>query len=342
MSDPSPPQMASSAAQAKRTPFLDQYFAAKAQHPDALLFFRMGDFYELFFEDAEKAAAALDITLTKRGSHDGDPIAMAGVPWRQAEIYLARLIRAGFKVAVCEQTEDPAEARKRGGKAIVRREVTRLVTAGTLTEEGLLEARVSNCLAAAVQRGEEAALAWADVSTGAFHTLACAPALLGEEIAALAPAEVLLDESDGARAMIEAAAGQIQAAVTLRPGAKADPRHGERRACALFGVATLEAFGAFGPAERAAMGLLIDYVELTQAGMAPRLEPPLRVAGRGAMAIDAVTRISLELERSARGGRENSFQARALYAWRAPAHPGPGGHRREKTRLRADPALESQ
>ena len=307
LSDPPPPQLASSAAQAKRTPFLEQYFAAKARHPEALLFFRMGDFYELFFEDAEKAAAALDITLTKRGSHDGDPIPMAGVPWRQAEIYLARLIRAGFKVAVCEQVEDPAEARKRGGKAIVRREVTRLVTAGTLTEEGLLEARTANCLAALVVRGEEAALAFADISTGAFHTLACAPGALSEEILALSPSELLAGEEDGARKAIQAAAEMAGAVLTLRPGSKADPRYGARRACAVFEVAGLDAFGDFTEAELAAIGLLIDYVELTQAGAAPRLEPPKRLAGREAMAIDAATRISLELERSTRGGREGSL-----------------------------------
>src|SRR5262245_22473511 len=139
------------------TPFMAQYLAAKAKHPDALLFFRMGDFYELFFEDAEQAAAALGIALTKRGQHQGDDIPMAGVPWRQAEAYLLKRIHAGFRVAVCEQMEDPAEARKRGSKAIVRREITRLVTPGTLTEEGLLDARAANRLAAVALHGENCA-----------------------------------------------------------------------------------------------------------------------------------------------------------------------------------------
>ncbi|HRK63344.1 MAG TPA: DNA mismatch repair protein MutS, partial [Terricaulis sp.] len=173
-----------------------QYRAAKSDHPDALLFFRMGDFYELFFEDAEKAAGALGITLTKRGSHSGEPIPMAGVPWHQAEGYLAKLIRAGFKVAVCEQLEDPAEAKKRGGKSIVARGVVRVVTPGTLTEEGLLDARAANRLAAIVFGVDGAAIAWADVSTGAFETRAIEAADAEEEIAALAPAELLAVESE--------------------------------------------------------------------------------------------------------------------------------------------------
>src|SRR5262249_3266394 len=150
-----------SAAVARATPFMAQYLAAKAEHPDALLFFRMGDFFELFFEDAQKAAGALGIALTARGNHDGDPIPMAGVPWRQAEAYLAKLIRAGFKVAVCEQLEDPAEAKKRGSKSIVKRAVVRVVTPGTLTEEGLLDARAANRLAAVAIMGADAAIAWA-------------------------------------------------------------------------------------------------------------------------------------------------------------------------------------
>lgn len=291
----------------KPTPFMEQYLAAKAQHPDALLFFRMGDFYELFFTDAEQAAAALNITLTQRGQHGGDPIPMAGVPWHQAEGYLAKLIRAGFKVAVCEQVEDPAEARKRGAKSIVRREVVRLVTPGTLTEEGLLEARAANRLAAVAFADEGVGLAWADISTGAFQVLACAPGSLAEELAALGPAELLAAEPDAQRPPVVQGAAQSGAALTVRPGPKADARAGERQARALFEVATLEGFGSFSACELAAIGLLLDYVELTQAGASPRLEPPRRASARGAMAIDAATRASLEIERSVRGGREGSL-----------------------------------
>ncbi|MGE3929341.1 MAG: DNA mismatch repair protein MutS [Hyphomonadaceae bacterium] len=283
-----------------------QYLAAKAGHPDALLFFRMGDFYELFFEDAERASAALGITLTKRGQHGGDPIPMAGVPWHQAEGYLAKLIRAGFKVAVCDQMENPAEAKKRGSKSIVRREVVRVVTPGTLTEEGLLDARAANRLAACAFDGAAAAIAWCDVSTGAFETRLTTSAELGGEIAALAPAELLC--ADGPhRGAIDQAAAQVGAAVTVRPAVKADAKSGARRAREIFEVSALDAFGDFTPAEMSAIGLLLDYVELTQAGAAPRLSPPRRTEARTYMAIDAATRVALEIERSVRGSRDGSL-----------------------------------
>ncbi len=292
---------------AKVTPFMAQYLAAKAEHPDAMLFFRMGDFYELFFEDAEKASAAIGITLTKRGQHGGEPIPMAGVPWHQAENYLSKLIRSGFKVAVCEQLEDPAEAKKRGGKSIVQRGVVRVVTPGTLTEEGLLDARASNRLAAIVFAGESAAIAWADVSTGAFETRAFKAAIAEEEIAALAPAELLATDADAAK--VNEAARITGATLTPRPTVKADAKAAARRIKSAFEVAALDAFGDFSDAELSAMGLLLDYVELTQAGAAPRLMPPRRSAERAHMAIDAATRAALEIERSARGSREGSLLA---------------------------------
>src|SRR6266853_2927650 len=150
------------------SPVMAQYHEIKAAHPGCLLFFRMGYFYELFFEDAVAAAPALDIALTKRGRHNGADIPMCGVPVHTAEAYLARLIRAGFKVAICDQTEDPAEARRRGNKGPVRRAVVRVVTAGTLTEDGLLDARRHNYLAGIAEAGSEMGLAWLDLSTGSF------------------------------------------------------------------------------------------------------------------------------------------------------------------------------
>ncbi|MGE0829548.1 MAG: DNA mismatch repair protein MutS [Hyphomonadaceae bacterium] len=290
---------------ARPSPFLQQYLEAKAQHPDAMLFFRMGDFYELFFEDAERAASALGIALTRRGQHEGEDIPMAGVPWRQADAYLLKLIRAGFRVAVCEQMEDPAEAKKRGGKSIVRREVTRLVTPGTLTEDGLLDARAANRLAAAAYEGETCAIAWADVSTGHVETRAFPAALLEEELASLKPAELLIAASDEPR--VRTLAQIVGASVTPRPDAKADARAGERRLKALYEVAALDAFGDFGAAEMRALALLIDYVELTQAGAAPRLAPPKRAGAGAAMAIDPASRAALEIERAQRGGREGSL-----------------------------------
>ena len=291
----------------KVTPFMAQYLAAKAEHPDALLFFRMGDFYELFFEDAEKASVAVGITLTKRGQHGGEPIPMAGVPWHQAEKYLSKLVRAGHKVAVCEQLEDPAEAKKRGGKSIVQRGVVRVVTPGTLTEEGLLDARAANRLAAIAFTSEGAAIAWADVSTGAFETRAVKHNEAEEEIAALSPAELLVTDTDAQH--VNEAARITGAALTIRPAVKADSKAAARRIKTAFEVAALDAFGDFNTAELSAMGLLLDYIELTQAGAAPRLMPPRRNAERAFMAIDAATRAALEIERSVRGGREGSLLA---------------------------------
>ena len=163
----------------KPTPMMVQYLAIKEEvGAEALLFYRMGDFYELFFDDAVRAAAALDIALTKRGKHAEQAIPMCGVPVHAAETYLARLIKAGFRVAVCEQTEDPANAKKRGSKSVVRREVVRLVTPGTLSEDTLLDARDANILAAVVTGlAGDAALAWADISDGSFRTCALSPTL---------------------------------------------------------------------------------------------------------------------------------------------------------------------
>src|SRR5689334_7003130 len=167
------------------TPMMAQYLEIKAAHAEYLLFYRMGDFYELFFDDAVKASEALDIALTKRGKHLGDDIPMCGVPVHAAEQYLEKLIRKGFRVAVCEQMEDPTEARKRGSKAVVRREVVRLVTPGTLTEDSLLEARSANVLAAIGRTGGELALAAADISSGAFHVRTVEPGDLAAELSRL-------------------------------------------------------------------------------------------------------------------------------------------------------------
>jgi DNA mismatch repair protein MutS len=296
-----PDAVAWASGSASVTPFVAQYLAAKADHPDALLFFRMGDFYELFFEDAEKAAIALGITLTRRGQHHGAPIPMAGVPWHQAEGYIAKAIRSGYKVAVCDQLEDPAEARKRGYKAIVRRAVTRVITPGTLTDDGLLDARSANYLAAVVFDGADAALAHADVSTGAVAVRRLGAEGILDALAALSPAEILVVDAQMERF------GVAPGPLTPRPAVKADPRAAERRIAAVYEVAASAAFADFTPAEISALGLLLDYVELTQAGGAPRLEPPRQVQALAEMAIDPATRASLEIERSQRGGREGSL-----------------------------------
>ncbi len=303
----SAPRARERVAEARATPMMAQYLEIKAAHPDCLLFYRMGDFYELFFDDAVAAAEALDITLTKRGRHDGADIPMCGVPVHSHEGYLERLIRKGFRVAVCEQVEDPAEARKRGGKALVRREVVRIVTAGTLTEDSLLDARRHNYLAAIARAGGAMALAWLDISTGAFAVRGVDRDGLAAELARLQPGEVLAPEGLVAEPAVAAALDEHRAALTVQPAARFDSTAGARRLKALYKVASLEAFGGFTRAEIAACGALVAYVELTQKGRLPRLEPPRRQEAAAVMAIDGATRRNLELTATFAGERAGSL-----------------------------------
>ncbi|ARC36278.1 DNA mismatch repair protein MutS [Paracoccus yeei] len=287
------------------TPMMAQYLAIREANPGALLFYRMGDFYEMFFEDAVAASAALDIALTRRGTHLGQPIPMCGVPVHAAESYLLTLIRKGFRVAIAEQMEDPAEARKRGAKSVVARDVVRLVTPGTLTEESLLEARRHNFLAAFATVRDDCALAWVDISTGEFRVMPCPEPRLAPELARHAPRELLVPQ--GAR--LTEIAAEAGAALTELPPGSFDSTAATRRLAALFGVETLEGFGSFSRAELAAMGAIADYLDLTQKGRMPLLRPPVREAAGGAMQIDAATRRNLELTQALSGGREGSLLA---------------------------------
>jgi DNA mismatch repair protein MutS len=287
------------------TPMMAQYLEIKAQYADALLFYRMGDFYELFFEDAVAAAGALDIALTKRGQHLGEDIAMCGVPAHSAESYLLTLIRSGFRVAICEQMEDPAEAKKRGSKSVVRREVVRLVTPGTLTEDTLLEARRHNYLAAYAEIRGEGALAWGDISTGDFQVMTCPPVRLGPELARLMPREVLVSDSMPPDRI--AAIEDVGAAVTTMAPTSFDSRAAEMRIARLFQVDTLDGFGPFERAELAAMGALIDYLGLTQKSGLPLLRPPRRQSAGALLQLDAATRRNLELTQALAGGRAHTL-----------------------------------
>ncbi|MGR3838017.1 MAG: DNA mismatch repair protein MutS [Cognatishimia sp.] len=284
-----------------------QYLEIKAEHPDALLFYRMGDFYEMFFDDAVAAAEALDIALTKRGKHDGDEIPMCGVPHHAAEGYFLTLIRKGFRVAVCEQMETPAEAKKRGYKAVVRREVVRLVTPGTLTEDSLLDARRHNFLAAFAQVRDDAALAWADISTGALNVMALPRVQLPAELARLAPSELLVAEG------LEESLGEIVSdmgvPMTSVSRGSFDSTSAEKRVAGLFNAASLEAFGSFTRAETGALGAIVDYLEITQKGKLPLLRPPQKERLGGAMQIDMATRRNLELTQALSGGRAGSLLA---------------------------------
>jgi DNA mismatch repair protein MutS len=286
-----------------------QYQALKAEHPECLLFFRLGDFYELFFDDAKVAAPALDIALTRRGRHGEADIPMCGVPVHSAESYLERLIKRGFKVAICEQTEDPAAARRRGGKAIVERAVVRVVTPGTLTEDSLLDARAHNFLAALARSQNTLALAWLDVSTGDFQTGPVADGTLPAELARIAPGELLAPESLLEDARVAALWPDWRDRMTPLPNHEFDSVTGERRLKEGFGVAALDGFGSFSRSELGACGALIGYVELTQKGRLPRLAPPRQVVPGTHMLIDAATRRNLELVTSFAGARQGSLLA---------------------------------
>jgi DNA mismatch repair protein MutS len=291
------------------TPMMAQYLAIKERHRDALLFYRMGDFYELFFDDAVRAAAALDIQLTKRGTHQGEPIPMCGVPVHAAESYLAKLIRRGFRVAVCEQMEDPAEAKKRGAKSAVRREVVRIVTPGTLTEDTLLDARRHNYLAALADASGEMALAWLDLSTGTFSIETVAVAEIGAHLARLEPGELLIPQRLGDRAALVELLGDWKDVLTPLPDPRFSSDNARKRLLDLYGVAALDGFGDFTRAELAAGGALLDYVQLTQAGRLPLLQAPRRFAAGRMMAIDAATRRNLELTLSLGGETRGSLLA---------------------------------
>ncbi|WP_095587800.1 DNA mismatch repair protein MutS [Actibacterium ureilyticum] len=284
-----------------------QFLEIKEDHPEALLFYRMGDFYELFFDDAVAAAGALDIALTKRGKHLGEDIPMCGVPVHAAESYLLTLIRKGFRVAVCEQLEDPAEAKKRGSKSVVKRGVVRLVTPGTLTEESLLEARRHNFLVAYAEVRDQAALAWTDISTGEFRVMPATRARLSPELARLAPKEVLV--ADALERDLAEIVTDSCAALTPMARGSFDSTSAEKRLQDLFSVGTLEAFGHFTRAELGAMGALVDYLDLTQKGNLPLLRPPVREAAAKTVQIDAATRRNLEITASLSGGRDGSLIA---------------------------------
>jgi len=281
------------------TPMMAQYQALKAEAPDCLLFYRMGDFFELFFDDAAVAAQCLDIALTARGEHDGQPVPMCGVPAHSADGYLARLIRAGHRVAIADQIESPAEARKRGGKSLVARAITRIVTAGTLTEEVLLDARSANWLVALAGAGGVLAVAAADVSTGRIELETVPAGGLEAVLARLDPAELIA--SDGLEG--------LPADAVPRPRADFDSARGEARLKAMFGVATLDGFGGFSRAELAAMGGLLAYLDLTGRGLPPFLRPPERRLAGDRMEIDPATRESLELVRASSGDRAGSLLA---------------------------------
>jgi DNA mismatch repair protein MutS len=274
-----------------------QYHALKAQAGDCLLFYRMGDFFELFFDDARQAAQILDIALTSRGEHGGAPIPMCGVPVHAAEAYLARLIRAGCRVAIAEQIESPADARKRGAKAVVARDIVRFVTAGTLTEEALLEPRRANVLAALCELRGTIGIAACDISTGRMELEECTPDMLGAACARLGASEYVAPEGWA----------DMPPDAATRPTRDFASDAGEARLTALHGVATLDGFGQFSRAMLAAAGGLIAYLDHAGRGKLPLLLPPVARRGEAQLAMDEATRASLEILVSQQGARRGSL-----------------------------------
>ncbi len=299
-------------ADGKVTPSMAQYIEIKAANPDSLLFYRMGDFYELFFEDAEVASRTLGIVLTKRGKHHGGDIPMCGVPVIRADEYLQRLIAAGHRVAVCEQLEDPAEARKRGSKAVVRRDVVRLVTAGTITEEALLDpARASILLGIGRIRIDDGRFAYGlaevDISTGRFVLAECEGETLAAEIARIDPREIVLPDAIRDDAALGTLWREVRAAVARVARDGVDSASADRRVAAYFGVAALDGFGQFSKPELIAAATVLSYVERTQLGARPPLSPPTNRGAGGTLQIDAATRANLELTRTLSGERAGSL-----------------------------------
>src|ERR1700722_7348557 len=296
---------------ARVTPMMEQYLEIKAAHPGLLLFYRMGDFYELFFEDAEIASRALGIMLTKRGKHQGADIPMCGVPVERAEDYLHRLIAQGHRVAVCEQMEDPAAARARGNKSVVRRDVVRLVTPGTLTEDTLLDARANNYLLAIARlRGaagaERLGLAWIDISTSEFIVTECAVGEFAATLSRINPNEIIVTD---------ALYGDTDIGPTLREWPAVTPltrdvfdsSTAERRLCDYFAVATMDGLSAMSRLQATAAAAAVTYIDRTQEGKRPPLSPPAREGPGTAMAIDPATRANLELTRTLAGERRGSL-----------------------------------
>src|SRR5450756_2402469 len=305
------PADAAPSAEARVTPMMEQYLEIKAGHPGLLLFYRMGDFYELFFEDAEIASRTLGIVLTKRGKHQGVDIPMCGVPVERSEDYLHRLIEAGHRVAVCEQTEDPAAARARGNKSVVARAVVRLVTPGTLTEDTLLDARTNSYLLAIARArgssgGDRIGLAWIDISTSEFIVTECATGELAATLARINPNEVIVTDALYGDPDLGPLLRELPAVTPLTRDVF-DGATAERRLCDYFAVATMDGLSALSRLAATAAAACVTYIDRTQVGKLPPLSPPSREAAGTTMAIDPATRANLELTRTLAGERRGSL-----------------------------------
>lgn len=289
------------------SPGMAQYLEIKKQYADYLLFYRMGDFYEMFFDDAKKAAAALDIALTRRGEAFGEPVPMCGVPFHAYESYLAKLIKAGYKVAICEQMEDPKEAKKRGYKSVVRREVIRLVTGGTVTEDSILDARKNNYLLAVAKLKNSFGCAWIDLSTGAFYTqeVLTTPATEYAELygvlSRLTPAEILVADSLLENPDLFRLLNEYREKLTVLPQARFNYDGAHKHIKDFYDIQTLDAFGSFSKSEVMAIGVILDYIQVTQKQQMPRINRPIKIVSSRYMEIDAATQHNLNLTEGYKG-----------------------------------------
>lgn len=297
------------------TPMMQQYLEIKAQHQDYLLFYRMGDFYEMFFDDAIVASKALDIALTKRGHLEGENVPMCGVPFHAYESYLSRLIRQGYKVAICEQVEDPKEAKKRGSKSVVKRDVIRLVTAGTLTEDDLLDSKRNNFILCIAKLQDNIGLAWTDISTGDFYTqeVECTPQneaeVLNTLLARLNPVEILISDAYLQTPSVFNVLNEYKDKLSVLAQARFNSENARKQIQEFYQVQTLDSFGSFSRPEITAAGLVLDYIANTQKGHLPHLEKPVKIYDHKIMEIDGSTRKSLELLESVRGDKNNGLLA---------------------------------
>lgn len=285
----------------KVTPLLMQYFRIREEYPGYLLFFHLGDFYELFFDDAIKASAVAGLALTHRGQYQGENVPMCGVPIHAYDTYLAKLVRHGYKIALCEQTEDPKEAKKRGYKAVVNREVVRLVTAGTLTDEPLLSAKTNNFLLSFHKQDSRLGAAWTDISTGEFFTQEFDAgkekelSLISMLLTRLRPSEIVIADNYAYDQSVKELLNSGHYQLTVWPQDRFNSVNARIHLQNVYNVKTLDAFGDFTVAEISAAGALMDYVENSQKGSLPLLQKMVKISSCDVMEIDNATRRSLEL-----------------------------------------------
>ena len=289
------------------TPMIKQYLEIKTEYQGSILFYRMGDFYEMFFEDALVAAPILGIALTKRGQHLNQDIPMCGVPFHSSDSYIAKLIEKGYKVAICEQMESPEEAKKRGYKAVVKREVVRIITPGTITEDNLLNSNSSNFLVAISLIKDELALAWADISTGEFYTCQSNYFSLNNDLSRINPKEILINDKSYQQETIISALSDYKRIVTIQANNLFDLNKAEHKINKYYSVISSEVFGNYTPAELVACGAVLEYVELTQKSAQLRINHPKRLNNALFMAIDAATRRNLELNFNSSGQKHGSL-----------------------------------